>query len=239
MAGTIPNCVTYDPAYAYEMAVVVQDGLRRMYEEKENCFYYLTAMNENYEQPAMPEGAEEGIIKGMYLLQEGGEAERKVQLLGSGTILREVIAGAELLKEDFGVEADIWSVTSFNELRRDGLAVERQNFLHPEAEEQDAYITSCLKGRQGPVIASTDYMKLHADQVRSFIPTDYRVLGTDGFGRSDTREKLRHFFEVDRYFVVVAALQSLAKRGEIERKVVAEAIAKYNINPEKCDPLTC
>ncbi|WP_028299788.1 pyruvate dehydrogenase (acetyl-transferring), homodimeric type [Oceanospirillum beijerinckii] len=239
MAGTIPNCVTYDPAYAYEMAVVVQDGLRRMYEEKENCFYYLTAMNENYEQPAMPEGAEEGIIKGMYLLQEGGEAERKVQLLGSGTILREVIAGAELLKEDFGVEADIWSVTSFNELRRDGLAVERQNFLHPEAEEQDAYITSCLKGRQGPVIASTDYMKLHADQVRSFIPTDYRVLGTDGFGRSDTREKLRHFFEVDRYFVAVAALQSLAKRGEIERKVVAEAIAKYNINPEKCDPLTC
>ena len=239
MAGTIPNCVTYDPAYAYEMAVVVQDGLRRMYEEKENCFYYLTAMNENYEQPAMPEGAEEGIIKGMYLLQEGGEAERKVQLLGSGTILREVIAGAELLKEDFGVEADIWSVTSFNELRRDGLAVERQNFLHPEAQEQDAYITSCLKGRQGPVIASTDYMKLHADQVRSFIPTDYRVLGTDGFGRSDTREKLRHFFEVDRYFVAVAALQSLAKRGEIERKVVAEAIAKYNINPEKCDPLTC
>ncbi|MDX1398572.1 MAG: pyruvate dehydrogenase (acetyl-transferring), homodimeric type, partial [Oceanospirillum sp.] len=239
LAGTIPNCITYDPAYAYEMAVIIQDGLRRMYQDQENCFYYLTAMNENYEQPAMPEGAEEGILKGMYLLKESADSKLKVQLMGSGTILREVIAGAELLKEDFGVDADIWSVTSFNELRRDGLAADRQNFLHPEADEKEAYITTCLKGRQGPVIASTDYMKLHADQVRSFIPTDYRVLGTDGFGRSDTREKLRHFFEVDRYFVAVAALKALADRGEVERKVVAEAIKKYNINPEKCDPLTC
>jgi pyruvate dehydrogenase E1 component len=241
MSGTIPNCRSYDPTYSYELAVIIQDGLKRMYEDKENCFYYLTIMNENYEHPELPDrkGIQDEIIKGMYLLKEGGKAKQKVQLLGSGTILREVEAAAELLKKDFNVEADIWSATSFNELRREALAVERHNFLNPEAEQKKPFITQQLDGRQGPAIAATDYMKLFADQVRAWVPTDYKVLGTDGFGRSDTREKLRHFFEVDRHFVVVAALKALADRGEIEAKKVTEAIKKYGIDPEKCDPLYC
>jgi len=240
-AATIPNCHTYDPTYSYELAVIIQDGMRRMYEAKENCFYYITVMNENYVHPEMPDRPEvaEQIIKGMYLLKEGGKAKQKVQLLGSGTILPEVEKAAELLKADWGVEADVWSATSFNELRRDALQVERYNFLNPEAEPKKAFITQQLEGRDGPVIAATDYMKLYADQVRAWVPTDYKVLGTDGFGRSDTREKLRYFFEVDRHFVVVAALKALADRGEVPVKTVSEAIAKYGIDPTKSDPLYC
>ncbi|KXS38061.1 MAG: pyruvate dehydrogenase E1 component [Halomonadaceae bacterium T82-2] len=238
-ASTIPNCRSYDPTYSYELAVIVQDGLKRMYQDKENCFYYLTVMNENYEHPEMPEGVENDIIKGMYLLREvsGKKDKAHVQLMGSGTILREVEAAAEILKEEYGIGSDIWSVPSFNELRREALEIDRQAFLKPEEEPAKPHVTACLEGRKGPVIASTDYMKLYADQVRAWVPTDYHVLGTDGFGRSDTREKLRHFFEVDRHFVTVVALKSLADRGELDRKVVADAIKKYGIDPNKPSPL--
>ncbi|MCY1411626.1 Pyruvate dehydrogenase E1 component [compost metagenome] len=212
-----------------------------MIEEQQNIFYYITVMNEAYTQPALPAGAEEGIIKGMYLLEEDKkEAAHHVQLLGSGTILREVIEAAKILREAFNVGADVWSVTSFNELRREGLAVERYNRLHPEQKPKQTYVEQCLSGRKGPVVASTDYMKLFADQIRQWVPSkEYKVLGTDGFGRSDSRKKLRHFFEVDRYWVALAALEALADRGEIEPKVVAEAIAKFGIDPEKRNPLDC
>ncbi|MEO7725626.1 MAG: pyruvate dehydrogenase (acetyl-transferring), homodimeric type [Burkholderiales bacterium] len=241
LAATIPNCVAYDPTYAYELAVIIQDGLRRMYKEQEDIYYYITVMNENYEHPAMPEGVEKGILKGMYLLREGKSKKNapKVQLLGSGTILREVIAGADLLEKDFGVAADIWSVTSFNELRRDGIDVERWNMLHPEAEPRVSHVATCLKDREGPVIASTDYMKMFADQVRGFLPTPhFHALGADGFGRSDTREKLRRFFEVDRNYVAVAAMKALADMELVPRKKVTEAIKKYGIDPEKPNPTT-
>ena len=237
-ASTIPNCVTYDPTYAYELAVIIHNGLRRMYDDDEDIYYYISVMNENYAQPAMPKDCEDGIIKGMYLLQKDGKKKLKVQLLGSGTILREVIAGAELLKKDFGVDADIWSVTSFNELRRDGLDVARWNMLHPESKPRASYVEYCLKETKGPVIAATDYMKTYADQIRNFIDRRYVVLGTDGFGRSDTRTKLRHFFEVNRYYVVIAALKALADDGEIEANVVSQAIKKYEVDPEKPNPLT-
>ena len=241
LAATIPNCVAYDPTYAYELAVIIQDGLRRMYQEQEDIYYYITVMNENYEHPAMPDGVEKGILKGMYLLREGKARKNAptVQLLGSGAILREVIAGAELLEKDFGVSADIWSVTSFNELRRDGIAVQRWNMLHPEAEPRRSHIESCLNERAGPVIAATDYMKMFADQVRGCLPArQFLALGTDGFGRSDTREKLRGFFEVDRHYVAVAALKALADMETVPRKKVAEAIQKYGIDPEKPNPTT-
>ena len=241
LAATIPNCVAYDPTYAYELAVIIQDGLRRMYQEQEDIYYYITVMNENYEHPAMPDGVEKGILKGMYLLREGKARKNAptVQLLGSGAILREVIAGAELLEKDFGVSADIWSVTSFNELRRDGIAVQRWNMLHPEAEPRRSHIESCLNERAGPVIAATDYMKMFADQVRGCLPArQFLALGTDGFGRSDTREKLRGFFEVDRHYVAVAALKALADMETVPRKKVAEAIKKYGIDPEKPNPTT-
>jgi len=241
LAATIPNCVAYDPTYAYELAVIIQDGLRRMYQEQEDVYYYITVMNENYEQPALPDGVEKGILKGMYLLREGKARKNapKVQLLGSGTILREVIAGAEMLEKDHGVAADIWSVTSFNQLRRDGVETNRWNMLHPEAEPRLSYIASCLKDREGPVIAATDYMKMFADQVRSFLPTHhFHALGTDGFGRSDTRAKLRRFFEVDRNYVAVAALKALADMETVPRKKVADAIKKYGIDPEKPNPAT-
>ncbi|HKB61141.1 MAG TPA: pyruvate dehydrogenase (acetyl-transferring), homodimeric type [Gallionellaceae bacterium] len=239
-AGLIPNCVSYDPTFAYEVAVIVQDGMRRMYEKQEDVFYYITVMNENYAHPAMPKGAEEGIIKGMYLLSEGKAKDKapRVQLLGSGTILREVIAAADLLHKDFGVAADIWSVTSFNELRREGVAAERWNMLHPESPRRASYVEQCLAGRSGPVVASTDYVKAYADQIRPYIPARYKVLGTDGFGRSDTRKKLRHFFEVDRYYVAVAALKALADDGMIEAKEVSRAIKLYNVNPDKPNPAT-
>lgn len=241
LASTIPNCRTYDPTYAYELAVIIREGSRQMIEEQQDIFYYITVMNENYVQPAMPKGAEEGIIKGMYLLEEDKkEAAHHVQLLGSGTILREVEEAAKLLRNDFGIGADVWSVPSFNELRRDGLAVERWNRLHPGQKPKQSYVEECLGGRRGPVIASTDYMKLYAEQIRQWVPSkEYKVLGTDGFGRSDSRKKLRNFFEVDRHWVVLAALEALADRGDIEPKVVAEAIAKYGIDPEKRNPLDC
>ena len=241
LASTIPNCVTYDPTFAYEVAVIIQDGMRRMYQEQEDVFYYITVMNENYTHPAMPAGAEKGILKGMYLLSEGKakKNQAKVQLLGSGTILREVIAGAELLEKDFGIAADIWSVTSFNELRRDGLDVQRWNLLHPEAEPRLSHVENCLQDRVGPVIAATDYMKIFADQVRAFLPRrNFTALGTDGFGRSDTRRKLRQFFEVDRRYVAVAALKALADEEKLPQKTVADAIVKYGIDPDKPNPVT-
>jgi pyruvate dehydrogenase E1 component len=237
-ASTIPNCVSYDPTYAYELVVIIQDGLKRMYQYFEDIFYYITVMNENYQHPPMPDMAEEGILKGMYLLKPGGKKKLKVKLLGSGTILREVIAAAELLKKDFAVAADIWSVTSFNELRRDGLDVQRWNMLHPKKKPKTSYVTSSLLGADCPVIASTDYMKVHADQIREFVPGRYVVLGTDGYGRSDTRIKLRKFFEVDRYYVTVAALKALADDNLIPVEKVSEAIKKYGIDPEKPNPVT-
>jgi pyruvate dehydrogenase E1 component len=238
MAQMVPNCVSYDPTYGYELTVIVQDGIERMYGKGENRFYYITTMNENYSHPDMPAGAEEGIIKGMYLLEEGKDAELKVQLMGCGTILREVREAAIILREEFGVEADVWSTTSINELRRDAMAAERYNLLHPEAEPKVAYVTECLKDRQGPVVASTDYMRLYADQLREYIPHRYKVLGTDGYGRSDTRNKLREFFEVNRYYVTVAALKALQEEGKVEAAVVAKAMKKFNINPEKPAPWT-
>jgi len=238
LASTIPNCVTYDPAYAYEMAVIVQDGLRRMYREKENVFYYVTAMNENYVQPALPAGAEAAILKGMYPVHQGEEHTHRVQMLGAGTILREALAAAELLARDFNVGADVWSVTSFNELRREGIDVERWNRLHPEQAQRTTYVEEKLAGTQGPVIAATDYVRTYADQIRPYIPRHYLVLGTDGFGRSDMRSQLRKFFEVNRYYIVVAALKALADEGEIPTATVSEAIRKYRIDPEKPNPVT-
>ncbi|WP_447749969.1 pyruvate dehydrogenase (acetyl-transferring), homodimeric type [Pseudomonas nicosulfuronedens] len=241
LASVIPNCRTYDPTYSYELAVIIQEGVRQMMEEQQEVFYYITVMNENYPHPPLPKGVEAGIIKGMYLFFEDTRAAaHHVQLLGSGTILREVEAGAKILREDFGIGADVWSVPSFNELRRDGLAVERWNRLHPGQKPRQSYVEECLAGRKGPVVASTDYMKVYAEQIRQWVPTkEYKVLGTDGFGRSDTRAKLRHFFEVDRHWVVLAALEALADRGDIEPKVVAEAIAKFGLDPEKPNPLDC
>jgi pyruvate dehydrogenase E1 component len=241
LASAIPNCVSYDPTFGYELAVIIQDGLRRMMTDQEDVFYYITVMNENYEHPAMPAGAEEGILKGMYLWRESkSKSKSRVQLMGSGTILREVIAAGELLEADWNVAADIWSATSFTELRREGLAAERRNLLHPEAKPRTPYVTERLEKRAGPVVAATDYMKTFADQIRPFMPQGrvYRVLGTDGFGRSDSRAKLRHFFEVNRYFIAIAALKALADPGELKPKVVADAIKKYGINPEKPDPVT-
>ncbi|MFT4633638.1 MAG: pyruvate dehydrogenase E1 component [Candidatus Pseudothioglobus sp.] len=238
LAGTVPNCVTFDPTYAYELAVIIQHGLDVMYVQKLPKYFYITVMNENYVQPAMPKGCEEGIIKGLYRLQQNTKKTNKkaVQLLGSGTILREVVAAAEILKTDFGVDADVWSATSFNELRREGLASARWNMLHPEEKPKLSYVEQCLGKTKGPVIAATDYVKNYADQIREFIPADYTVLGTDGFGRSDSRERLRHFFEVDRYFVTVAALSALVKENVLPPSVVSDAIKKFNINPEKPDP---
>ena len=237
LSSTIPNCVSYDPTYSYEVAVIVQDGLRRMVQEQEDIYYYITLMNENYEHPVLPEGAQEGIIKGMYLLKAAplDAKEPRVQLLGSGTILREVIAAADLLRE-YGVSADIWSCPSFTELRREGLEVERWNLLHPDQPQRKSYVEQCLAGREGPAIASTDYMKAFADGIRAYVPGRYKVLGTDGFGRSDYRRKLRDFFEVDRHYVAVAALQALAQDGTVEAKLAADAIRKFGINPERPSP---
>ena len=237
LAATIPNCISYDPTFAYELAVIVQDGLRRMYEKQENVFYYLTVMNENYEQPAMPQGVEDGILKGMYLLRSGGKKKKKVQLMGSGTILREVIAAADLLEADWGVDADIWSATSFTELRREALDVDRWNRLHPLEDQKTCYVEQCLKGRRGPVIAASDYMKAFADQIRKWVPARYEVLGTDGFGRSDTRANLRRHFEVDRYHVTVAALKALADEEQMPAGKVAEAIEKYGIDVNRTNPM--
>ncbi|MCB1512236.1 MAG: pyruvate dehydrogenase (acetyl-transferring), homodimeric type, partial [Hyphomicrobiaceae bacterium] len=237
-SATIPNCVSYDPTYAYEVAVIVREGLRRMVEAQEDVFYYLTVLNENYQHPAMPEGVEDGIIKGAYLLRASkkSDGQKKVRLFGSGAILREVIAGADLLEKDFGVAADIYSVTSFTELARDCADVARWNMLNPEEPARVPYITQLLDGDESPVIASTDYMKLFAEQIRACVPGTYRVLGTDGFGRSDFRRRLRHHFEVDRHFVAVAALKALADENRIPSSTVTEAIRKYGIDPSKPNP---
>jgi pyruvate dehydrogenase E1 component len=237
LSSTIPNCVSYDPTYAYEVAVIIQDGLRRMMHDQEDVFYYITLMNENYEHPAMPEGAETGILKGMHLLSEGDSAAKhRVQLLGSGTILREVIAGADLLAQDYGIAADIWSCPSFTELRREAMDAERWSMLHPQEKARVPWVTQCLNGRPGPVIAASDYLKAFADQIRAWVPGRCRVLGTDGFGRSDYRHKLRSFFEVDRYFVVLATLHSLAADGAVTPATCADAIKRYGIDPERRNP---
>jgi pyruvate dehydrogenase E1 component len=241
--SVVPNCRAYDPAFGSELAVIIQDGLRRMLEDQEDVFYYVTLMNENYVHPPMPEGAQEGILRGMYPLREAPKRSRKpvVQLLGSGTILREVIAAADLLEEDFGVLSDVWSVTSFSELRRDGLDVERWNMLHPSRKPRTAFVSEQLADRRGPVIASTDYLRAVPDQVRQWVAQDgrsYRTLGTDGYGRSDFRTALRRFFEVDRHYVAVAALKELADAGTIERKLVAQAIKKYEIDADAPSPTT-
>ncbi|WP_107878987.1 pyruvate dehydrogenase (acetyl-transferring), homodimeric type [Neisseria animaloris] len=233
-ADLIPNCLSYDPTFQYELAVIIQDGLRRMYVEQEDVFYYLTVMNENYTHPAMPQrkGIEEEILKGMYLFREGAKSDKKVQLMGSGVILNEVIKAADMLKADFGVEADVWSVPSFNLLHRDAIEVERYNRLHPMEQNKLPFVAQQLQGHEGPVIASTDYIRSFADRIRAHIPNDYHVLGTDGFGRSDSRANLRNFFEVDSRHVAVAALSALADQGKIEKVVVQQAIEKYGIKTD-------
>jgi pyruvate dehydrogenase E1 component len=243
LSGAIPNVKSYDPTFSYEVAVVLQDGVRSMLQDQEDHYYYVTVMNENYAHPDMPEGCAEGIIKGMYLFRDAGKpkkGETRVQLLGSGVILREVIAAAELLEKDFGIRADIWSCPSFSELRRDGFDAERWNRLHPEAKQRVPYVTGLLEGRSGPAVAATDYVREYADQIRAFIPDGmrYTVLGTDGYGRSDTREHLRGFFEVDRYWIAHAALAALAKDGKVNAKDVARAIKEYKLDPDKPNPLT-
>lgn len=247
LAATIPNLRAYDPTYAYELAVIIQHGLQVMYSDRKSVFYYITVMNENYSHAEMPKGVEEGITRGMYLLERNSKPARKgsrksdsadltVQLLGSGSILREVLAAAAILKTEFNIFADIWSVTSFTELRREALAVSRWNMLHPKKAPRRSYVTKLLGNTKGPVIASTDYMKIHADQIREYVPGAYRVLGTDGFGRSDTRAKLRYFFEIDRYFIVVAALTELVEAQELAADVVVEAMKKYDLSADKPDP---
>ncbi|WPL17930.1 Pyruvate dehydrogenase E1 component [Thiorhodovibrio winogradskyi] len=239
-AATIPNCVSYDPAYAYELAIIVQDGLRRMYQDKENVFYYITVMNENYPQPALPKGAEDGIKRGLYPVRETSPAPdtAQVQLLGSGTILREVLAAGDLLERDFGIQAQVWSATSFNELRRDGLDCERWNRLHPEETPRQSFVEQQLGATTGPIVAATDYMRAYADQIRPYLTRRYLTLGTDGFGRSDMRAQLRKFFEVNRWYIAVAALSALAAEGTIDKARVSEAITKYRIDPDKPNPVT-
>ncbi len=240
LASTIPNCVSYDPTFAHEVAVIIQHGMKRMVEDQENVYFYLTLMNENYPQPGLKTGDEAGILRGMYKLMPSAmtKPKLKAQLLGSGTILREVMAAAELLEKDWGVAADVWSVTSFTELRRQGLDCERHNLLHPTEKQQVSYVTECLAATEGPIVASTDYMKAFADQIRPFIPEGrpYKVLGTDGFGRSDFRSKLREHFEVDRHFVVLSTLRALADQGKLPVEKLSEAISKYGINPNKANP---
>ncbi len=238
-ASAVPTCRAYDPTFGYEMAVIIQHGLRVMYEEEHDVIFYIMAMNEKYIQPEMPKGVEEGIIKGMYLFKSSNnKSKTKVQLMGSGAILREVIAAAELLEKDFGVESDVWSVTSFGELRRDGLDVERSNLLSPEKKPAKSYVESCLEKHEGPIVAATDYVRAYADLIRPFLSRSYTVLGTDGFGRSDTRDTLRYFFEVNRHYIAVAALSALAKEGTLPASKVTEAMKKYKIDPKKPNPVT-
>jgi pyruvate dehydrogenase E1 component len=239
--STVPNCVAYDPCFGYELTVILQDGMRRMLEEQEDVFYYVTVMNENYAHGPMPEGAREGILKGMYRLRQSPVTghQSRVQLLGSGTILREVLAAAELLEQDWNVAADVWSVTSFTELRREGIEADRWNRLHPEAAPRLTHVGQCLQPTQGPIIAATDYMRTVGDLIRNWVPRRYTVLGTDGFGRSDTRAALRSFFEVDRHHVTLAALKSLADEGAIDRGLVKQAIEKYGIDPGRPSSWSC
>src|SRR5690606_33200849 len=234
----VPNCHAYDPTFAYELAVIIHDGMRRMFVDQENIFYYITCMNENYAHPAMPKGAEKGILKGMYLFKSGGRGKVRVNLLGSGTILREVIFAAEILEKDYGVPSDIFSVPSFSELRREALDVERTNLLQPGKPAKVPYVRECFGDRQGPFIAATDYMKIVPDQIRQWVPGRYVVLGTDVYGRSDSRAQLRKHFEVDRYHIVVAALKALADEGKLDVATVKGAMKKFNIDPNTPNPLT-
>ncbi|MEI8118846.1 MAG: pyruvate dehydrogenase (acetyl-transferring), homodimeric type [Methylophilaceae bacterium] len=238
MSATIPNCISYDPTFAYELAVIIQEGLRRMVQNQEDVYYYITLMNENYTHPEMPKGIEAHILKGMYSFSQSKVKGEKVQLMGSGVILREVIAAAELLATDWNVSADVWSVTSFNELRRDGLDAERWNMLNPEKPQRLSFVAEVMKGAQGPTIASTDYMKAFAEQIAGFVPGKFVALGTDGYGRSDSREALRAFFEVDRYYVVVATLKALADEGKVPASQVTAAIKKYKLDANKPNPTT-
>ena len=247
LSSTIPNCISYDPAYSYELAIIIKDGIRRMYQEMESVFYYITTMNENYQQPEMPKGVEKDIINGMYLLEDGNSKEFKVgkpinkehrvRLLGSGTILREVRKAAELLRTEYSVAVDVWSVTSFNELRREALEIGRENMLNSDKKPKVPFVTDKLSKQAGPVISATDYMKIHSDQVREFIPDTYRVLGTDGFGRSDSREQLRHFFEVDMKFIAAAALYELKEAGLIDGKILATHYKSLGIDKNKANPI--
>ncbi|GAA3974696.1 pyruvate dehydrogenase (acetyl-transferring), homodimeric type [Allohahella marinimesophila] len=238
LSATIPNCVSYDPVFGYEVAVIIREGMRRMYAENESVYFYITLMNENYEHPAMPEGVENGIVKGMYLFEEGSHnGKARVQLLGSGTIFNEVRKAAKLLNDKYDIDSDIWCCTSFTELARDGHHVRRWNMLHPSENKRESYVSQCLKSKKGPVIAATDYMRLFADQIRQFVPHSiYQVLGTDGFGRSDTREQLRSHFEVDHRYVTVAALDALVQDGVLKSDVVAQAIEDLGIDPDKQNP---
>jgi len=237
MAGNVPNCVSYDPTFSHELMVIIQNGMERMFKKQENVFYYITTMNENYSHPGLIKGQEKNIVKGMYLLQKGKKGKTRVQLLGSGSILREAIAAADLLSADFKVEADIWSCTSFNQLKRDGDDVSRWNMLHPDKKPKMSHVEKCLLDTDGPVVAATDYVKLFADQIRAYVPRSYSVLGTDGFGRSDSRQALRKHFEVDRYYIAVAALNALMEDGSVSFKTVNAAIKKYGIDPNKNNPL--
>ena len=239
MASTIPNCRSYDPTFHYELAVIFREGLRRMHEKKENIFYYITTMNENYPHPEMPKdkSCEDGILKGMYKIKEFNKYKKtKIQFLGSGTILREMIAGAEILQNEYQIDSEIWSVTSFNELRRDGLEVERYNLLNPDKEPKKSYVEKCLGNTEGPILAASDYMRINSDQIRPYVNKSFYSLGTDGFGRSDTRKKLRKFFEVDKEHITTYGLSILAKEQLIASKYAKEAIKKYKIDIDKPMP---
>jgi pyruvate dehydrogenase E1 component len=240
-AANVPNCMPYDPTFAHEVAVIVQDGLRRMVTNQEDVFYYITLMNENYPMPGLRQGSEEGILKGMYLLQEGPkDAKQRVQLIGSGTILRESMFAAELLMNDWGIAADVWSAPSLTMVARDGVDCERWNLANPTAEQRVPYVTGLLQNTTGPIVATTDYVRLFSEQIRAYMPKgrNFTTLGTDGFGRSDSRVKLREFFEVNRYYITVASLRALADEGKIAMSVVEDAIKKYGINANKPNPVT-
>jgi len=243
LATAVPNCRAYDPTFAYELAVIIHDGLKRMYAEGESIFYYITVMNENYAMPPMPRGVEQGILAGMYLLDQGGRGKVRATLLGSGTILREVQAAKEMLEKDYGIPADVFSVTSFSELRREALDCERWNMLNPEKPARVPHVAHCLKDREGPFIAATDYMRIVPDQIRQWVPggagpaNRYTVLGTDGYGRSDARAELRHHFEVDRRFIVLATLKALADDGKMDLATVAKAMSTLGIDASKPNPL--
>jgi pyruvate dehydrogenase E1 component len=237
LASTVPNCISYDPTFAYELAIIFQDGLRRMHDQQENIFYYLTTMNENYKHPAMPKNSEKGILKGMYLFKEfNNKGKTKVQLLGSGTILREMIAAAEILSKVYNIDSDVWSVTSFNELRKNGMTVERKNLLNPKEKPEMSYVEECLSKREGPVIAASDYMRSFADQIRPYTSKAFYSFGTDGYGRSDSRKNLRKFFEVDKEHIVTYTLSALAKEQLVPSKYADEALKKYNIDKNKPMP---
>ena len=237
MASNIPNCVSYDPTFAYEMAVILREGIKRMHEKKENIFYYITAMNENYSHPEKPKGSDEGILKGMYLYQENNnKGKAKVQLLGSGTILREIITAAKILSKEYGIDSDIWSVTSFNELRKDGMETERNNLLNPDEKRKKSYVQKCLEKRDGPIIAASDYVRSFSDQIRPYVQKPFYSFGTDGYGRSDTRKELRKFFEVDKEHIIAYTLSALSNEQLIASKDAEKALKKYNIDKKKIFP---